>query len=59
MYEGGCECGAVRFRMTADPIFVNCCHCRDCQTIPVSAFALKAFCDADLIAITSWMDKLS
>jgi len=25
--EGGCTCGAVRFRMLTSPLFVHCCHC--------------------------------
>ena len=41
-HGGGCECGAVRYRMTTDPILVNCCHCLDCQRITGSAFALNA-----------------
>lgn len=49
MYEGGCECRAVRYRMTAEPIFVNCCHCRDCQKISGSAFALNAMIEADRV----------
>ena len=28
---GGCACGAVRYRLTSAPMFVNCCHCLDCQ----------------------------
>jgi hypothetical protein len=47
--DGGCECGAVRYRMNGDPIFVNCCHCRDCQKITGSAFALNAMIEADRI----------
>ena len=50
-FEGGCECGAVRFRMTSVPIVVNCCHCRDCQRISGSAFALNAMIETDRVEI--------
>jgi hypothetical protein len=29
--EGGCACAAVRYRLGSAPMFVHCCHCRDCQ----------------------------
>ena len=29
--EGGCVCGAVRYRITAPPLSAYNCHCRDCQ----------------------------
>jgi hypothetical protein len=29
--EGGCACGAVRFKVTAPFMGVGVCHCTDCQ----------------------------
>ena len=29
--EGGCQCRAVRYRITASPLAVYNCHCKDCQ----------------------------
>ena len=30
-YAGGCACGAVRYEISAEPIFSNHCQCLDCQ----------------------------
>lgn len=49
--DGGCDCGAVRFRMTARPLFVHCCHCRWCQRETGSAFALNALIETDRIEL--------
>ena len=37
--EGGCVCGAVRFRCEGEPLLVAHCHCRDCQKSSGAAFA--------------------
>jgi hypothetical protein len=39
--EGGCACGKTRYTMTAAPLIVHACHCRDCQRLTGSAFALN------------------
>ena len=50
-FEGGCTCGAVRFRMTARPLFVHCCHCRWCQRETGASFALNAIIEADRVVL--------
>lgn len=49
MHEGGCSCGAVRYRLTSEPMFVHCCHCLDCQRQTGSAFVLNALIETDRI----------
>eukprot|EP01036_Dinobryon_divergens_P058580 gene58580-78143_t len=29
--DGGCQCGAVRYRLLAAPLGIYACHCKDCQ----------------------------
>lgn len=36
--EGGCSCGAVRYRVTAAPLTFYLCHCTECQRHTSSAF---------------------
>ena len=49
--EGGCTCRAVRYRMTSEPIFVHCCHCRWCQRETGASFALNALIEADRVVL--------
>jgi len=50
--EGGCACGAVRYRMTSKPLIVHCCHCRWCQRETGASFALNAMIEADRVVLT-------
>ncbi len=51
--EGGCACGAVRYRLTSPPMFVHCCHCRDCQRQTGSAFVINALIETDRVKTLS------
>jgi hypothetical protein len=51
--DGGCACGAVRYRLRSVPMIVHCCHCRDCQRQTGGAFALNALIEADRVALLS------
>ncbi len=38
--EGGCVCGAVRYRLLEDPLELHVCHCTNCQALSGSAFVM-------------------
>lgn len=37
--QGGCQCGALRFHISAGPARATLCHCRMCQRASGNAFA--------------------
>jgi hypothetical protein len=55
--EGGCTCGAVRYRMTSTPLIVHCCHCRWCQRETGASFALNAVIEADRVVLLQGMPE--
>jgi hypothetical protein len=38
---GGCQCGAVRYEITAPPVALYVCHCRECRKQSASAFGVS------------------
>ena len=58
-FEGGCFCKAVRYRLTSAPMFVHCCHCRNCQAQTGSAFVLNALIETDRIEVLSGAPELT
>ncbi len=51
--EGGCDCGAVRYRLEAEPIVIKCCHCHACQRQSGSAFALNLIIESEHVTLLS------
>src|ERR671934_1105722 len=47
--EGGCACGAVRYRLKSEPLFTHCCHCLNCQRQTGSAFAINVLIERDRV----------
>ena len=49
--EGGCLCGAVRYRITMAPLDSDYCHCRMCQKSSGAPVQVSAEIPADGFAI--------
>lgn len=45
-YEGGCVCGAIRYELTEEPLFIQVCHCTHCQISSGSAFNMTMVSEA-------------
>jgi len=49
---GGCLCGAVRYSVSAAPVAVRQCWCRDCQYWASGSATVNAVFEADKVALT-------
>jgi len=52
-FDGGCACGRLRYRMHSKPMFVHCCHCKDCQRQTGTAFVLNALIETHRVETLS------
>jgi hypothetical protein len=39
--DGGCQCGALRYRIEGEPVALAVCHCSECQRGSGSAFGMS------------------
>jgi hypothetical protein len=50
--EGGCQCGALRYRISGKPVALIACHCTECQRQSGSAFGMSLIVPRDSFEIT-------
>jgi len=55
---GGCNCGAVRFEVTAPLVVASYCHCRRCQRRSGAAASANAHPAPGTFRIVSGEDRL-
>lgn len=55
--EGGCHCGAIRFKATKDPYWVGACYCIDCRKISGSPYTVFAGYDENVVTLSQGTPK--
>jgi len=55
---GGCQCGAVRYRLNGEPQMLYACHCTDCQKQSSSAFGMSLMVARADVEITAGQERL-
>ena len=43
IWDGGCQCGKIRFQLLEDPLVVYACHCHACQRQSSSGFGISVW----------------
>lgn len=54
---GGCQCGALRYEISAVPVQIYVCHCRECQKQSASAFGISLLFPHAAFRLTSGAAK--
>src|SRR5260370_8294219 len=54
---GGCACGAIRYEVSAEPIVMFNCHCRDCQLMTGGGYTPVFYVPAKAFKITKGTPK--
>src|SRR5260370_38943596 len=54
---GGCACGAIRYEVSAEPIVMFNCHCRDCQKTTGGGYTPVFYVPAKAFKVTKGTPK--
>jgi hypothetical protein len=52
LLTGGCQCGETRYAISAAPLCLFACHCRECQKQSASAFGMSLVVRRTAVALT-------
>ncbi|MGA3401236.1 MAG: GFA family protein [Acetobacteraceae bacterium] len=52
LLTGGCQCGAARYAISAAPLRLLACHCRECQKQSASAFGMSLVVPRAAVTLT-------
>lgn len=58
MLTGRCQCGALRYRVDADPVRIYCCHCTECRAQSSSAFGISVIVPVAALALVRGHAKI-
>lgn len=50
--EGGCRCGALRFKAEGEPLLSSACHCTGCQRMSGGPYSLTLSVPAEGFSVT-------
>ena len=56
--EGGCQCGAVRYEVTGDPVMTAICHCSMCRRANAAPVVAWAMFEESQVSFTQTSPKL-
>lgn len=51
--EGGCLCGALRFKLEGEPVMAGACYCRDCQYVAGGSGAYGLLYPKEAVTVTA------
>ncbi len=57
--KGGCVCGAIRYLVSSEPLFLHVCHCTECQASSGSAFTTTLITEISNFRVLQGIPKVS
>ena len=56
-YQGSCQCGAMKFEISAEPLTVYVCHCHACKKQSGTSYGMAMVVPSDALKMTEGTPK--